>query len=117
MWVDFSEFNILQKSSKSKKKWFGKQKHNSDSDAAPAESATLPPLPPQEEVKLTNVEVQPNHEHPVVVAATAAAEPEVIAPQAVPEVVQPPRVSRFVGKSGEEAAAIKIQTAFRGYLV
>lgn len=106
-----------EKSSKSKKKWFGKHKHNSDSDAGPAKSATLPPLPPQEEVKLTNVEVeQHNHEHPVVVAATAAAEPEVIAPQAVPEVVQPPRVSRFVGKSGEEAAAIKIQTAFRGYL-
>ncbi|KNA15978.1 hypothetical protein SOVF_093320 [Spinacia oleracea] len=46
----------------------------------------------------------------------AAAEAAVAAAQAAAEVVRLTTVPRFVGKSKEEIAAIKIQTAFRGYL-
>lgn len=81
----------------------------------------MPPLPPQEEVKLTNVvNEQQNHAYPVAITATATVEPEVPTPppaQAAPEVVRLPTVTRYAGKSREEVAAIKIQTAFRGYLV
>lgn len=81
----------------------------------------MPPLPPQEEVKLTNVvNEQQNYAYPVAITATATVEPEVPAPppvQAAPEVVRLPTVNRYAGKSREEVAAIKIQTAFRGYLV
>ena len=116
-WITEILIAILQKSSKSKKKWFGKQKH-SDSDAAPVEAVTSPPLPPQEEVKLTDADIeQNNHENHIAVSITAVAEPVVVTTETAPEVAQAPRVSRFAGKLGEEAAAIKIQTAFRGYLV
>lgn len=82
------------------------------------EAVTLSPLPPQEEVKVTDTEIeQQNNDNPVAVATTVAAEPVVVPTQTAPEVVQAPRVSRFAGKFGEQAAAIKIQTAFRGYLV
>ncbi|PON69240.1 IQ motif, EF-hand binding site [Parasponia andersonii] len=105
-----------EKSSKSKKKWFGKQKQI-DSDTAPVEAVTLPPLPLQEEVKLADAEVeQHNHDNPVAVPPNPVSEPVVISTQTAQELVQSPRVSRFAGKLGEEAAAIKIQTAFRGYL-
>lgn len=90
-----------------------------DSDAGTAASAAaLPPLPPQEELKLADEEIEQfNHENPITVPPAAVAEPVVVATQTAPEVVPAPRVSRFAGKFGEEAAAVKIQTAFRGYLV
>ncbi|PRQ43478.1 putative IQ motif, EF-hand binding protein [Rosa chinensis] len=109
-----------QRSDKSKKKWFGKQKQPEYESTSLAPPPTSPPLPPQEEVKLTNVvNEQQNYAYPVAITATATVEPEVPAPppvQAAPEVVRLPTVNRYAGKSREEAAAIKIQTAFRGYL-
>lgn len=81
----------------------------------------MPPLSPQEEVKLTNVvNEQQNHASPVAATTTITTEPEVPSPppaQAAPEVVRFPTVTRYAGKSREEVAAITIQTAFRGYLV
>lgn len=111
---------VLQKSNKSKKKWFGKQKHLG-LESTSSETVTVPPLPQQEEVNLNNVEnEQSEHAYSVAVATAVAAEAAgaaVTAAHAAAEVVQLPTVNRFAGKSKEEVAAIKIQTAFRGYLV
>ncbi|PSS23724.1 Protein IQ-DOMAIN like [Actinidia chinensis var. chinensis] len=107
-----------QKSSKSKKKWFGKERSNVP-DSSPTENATVPhPLPPPlEEVKLIEAEEeQTKHAYSVAVATAAAAEAAVAAAQAAAEVVRLTSVTQFTGKSNEEVAAIKVQTAFRGYL-
>ncbi|XP_057788465.1 protein IQ-DOMAIN 2-like [Salvia miltiorrhiza] len=75
------------------------------------------PLPPLEDVKLEEVEdEQTKHAYSVAVASAAAAEAAVAAAQAAAEVVRLTTVSQYAGKSAEEVAAIKIQTAFRGYL-
>lgn len=50
-------------------------------------------------------------------ATAVAAEAAVAAAQAAAEVVRLTAAGRYPGKSKEEIAAIKIQTAFRGYLV
>ncbi|KAF4369298.1 hypothetical protein CsatB_017048 [Cannabis sativa] len=113
-----SKEKTAERSSKSKKKWFGKPTHL-DSDAGTAASAAaLPPLPPHEEVKIADAEIEHNNHDspPIAVAPAAPAEPVVIATRTAPVVVPAPRVSRFAGKFGEEAAAVRIQTAFRGYL-
>lgn len=88
-------------------------------DLGPMETAPepiIPPLPPPhrevEEVKLTDDRNEETKDVPIV-ANTAA---ESVA-QAVPEVVTVSKVSRFAGKSKEEIAVIRIQTAFRGYQV
>lgn len=60
---------------------------------------------------------QTKHSHSVAVATGAAAEDAIVAAQAAAEVVRLTSVTRFAGKSKEEVAAIKIQTAFRGYMV
>ncbi|KAH7513002.1 hypothetical protein FEM48_Zijuj12G0150200 [Ziziphus jujuba var. spinosa] len=107
-----------QISNKSKKKWFGKQKQR-DSDSTSLEPVTLPSPPPQEEVILTNAEnEQNNHDYSDVVAPTVTVETVAAPTQPATEVVQLTTVAqpKFAGKSGEEAAAIMIQTAFRGYL-
>lgn len=110
-------FFFFQKSNKSKKKWFGKRKQLI-SDSTASGTATLPPLRQHEEVELTNGENEQNeHAYSVAVATTVAAEPAVVAAQAATEVVRVTTVTRFAGKSREEAAVIKIQTAFRGYMV
>lgn len=62
-------------------------------------------------------EQQSRHAYSVAVATAAAAEAAVAAAQAAAEVVRLTALSRFPGKSKEEIAAIKIQTAFRGYMV
>lgn len=63
-------------------------------------------------------EADSNHAYSVASAAAAAAEAAVAAAQAAAEVVRLTASStKFLGKSKEEIAAIKIQTAFRGYLV
>ncbi|KAM1576036.1 hypothetical protein PS2_032268 [Malus domestica] len=113
-----------QRSDQSKKKWFGKQKYPEFESTSYQPSIILPPLPPREEVKLTNVENEHNNDAysvPVTttVTPTAVAEAAVsVAPptQAVVEVVRLPTTTQYAGKSREEVAAIKIQTAFRGYL-
>ena len=110
--------SVLQKSSKSKK-WFGKERSNVP-NSSPSENATVPhPLPPPpEEVKLIEAEEeQTKHAYSVAVATAAAAEAAVAAAQAAAEVVRLTSVTQFTGKSNEEVAAIKVQTAFRGYLV
>lgn len=111
---------LLQKSDKSKEKWSGKQKYP-ESESTSYQPATLPPLPQPEEVKLTNGDIeQKSDAYPVAVTTTAVAEASVsVAPptQAAAEVVRLPTISQYAGKSRDEVAAIKIQTAFRGYLV
>ncbi|KDP29080.1 hypothetical protein JCGZ_16469 [Jatropha curcas] len=116
-----------QKSNKSKKKWFGKQ-HQPDSDSTSVENVrTLspppvpappspPPPPHPEEIKTIEATSEPNkHAYSVPVAA-AAAEPAPPPVETTAEVVRLVKVNKFAGKSREEVAAIKIQTAFRGYM-
>lgn len=76
------------------------------------------PSPPLQDVKLTEIEnEQSKHAYSVAIATAAAAEAAVAAAQAAAEVVRLTAVPRHYGKSKEEIAAIRIQTAFRGYLV
>ncbi|GAB2286779.1 hypothetical protein Dimus_021174 [Dionaea muscipula] len=107
-----------QKTQQSKKRWFGRHK-SADSvtlseevvDAVPVRSQSI------EEKKFVEEEnEQNNHAYSVALASAAAAEAAVAAAQAAAEVVRLTTMSRYSGKSKEEIAAIKIQTAFRGYL-
>lgn len=73
-------------------------------------------------MKLTDAETETNnHDDSVEVVTNEAVETVVAPTQTATEVVQPTTVAhphpQFAGKSREEVAAIKIQTAFRGYLV
>ncbi|KAJ0979329.1 hypothetical protein J5N97_014803 [Dioscorea zingiberensis] len=109
------------KTYKSKKKWgFGKSKH-SDPSESPNNGAPDPPAAPppasarSQEVKMVEGE-QSKHAYSVALATTRAAEAAVAAAQAAAEVVRLTNSTRLTGKSREEAAAIKIQTAFRGYM-
>ncbi|KAL8159839.1 hypothetical protein V2J09_001376, partial [Rumex salicifolius] len=116
-----------QRNSKSKKKWFGKQKGADgipiSEDSIPVASNVPPTItpPPQHivETKLPEVverDEENKHAYSVALATAAAAEAAVAAAQAAAEVVRLATVPRYAGKSKEEIAAIKIQTAFRGYL-
>lgn len=60
---------------------------------------------------------QSKHAYSVALASAVAAEAAAVAAQAAVEVVRLTKSARFSGRSKEEAAAIKIQTAFRGYMV
>ncbi|XP_048225583.1 protein IQ-DOMAIN 2 [Ricinus communis] len=109
-----------KKEQKSKKKWFGKQ-HQLYSDSTSIENARdlSPPLPPPqpEEVKTIETTNEQNvHAAYSVPVAAAAAEPVLPPEETTMEVVRVVKVNKFAGKSGEEMAAIKIQTAFKGYL-
>ncbi|XP_008789058.2 protein IQ-DOMAIN 1 [Phoenix dactylifera] len=101
----FSPESREKKSEKSKKKsGYG------NADPVPAPPPPPPSLPLNEEVKLAEAEnEQNNHAHSGARATVASAE-------AAAEVVRLTTATRFSGKSREEVAAIKIQTAFRGYL-
>ncbi|WCJ34548.1 IQ-domain 2 [Euphorbia peplus] len=114
-----------QKSNSSKKKWFGK--HNrADSDSRALENAVvsslspphIPPPPPQpEEVKTIDTASEENNIHGYSVPVPVADESDHLPPvETTVEVVRPVRVNKFAGKSREEVAVIKIQTAFRGYM-
>lgn len=71
-----------------------------------------------EEVALDEVEEElTKHAYSVAASTSAAAEVDVSATEAAEEVVSLAKVTQYTGKSKEEVAAIKIQTAFRGYLV
>lgn len=77
-----------------------------------------PPTPPVEQMKLMEAENEQNkHAYSVAIATAVAAEAAVAAAQAAAEVVRLTAAACNSGKSKEEIAAIRIQTAFRGYLV
>ncbi|CAH8268352.1 unnamed protein product [Arabidopsis lyrata] len=94
------------------KKWFGKSKKLDVTNSGEADSPRT-----VKDAKLKEIEEQQSrHAYSVAIATAAAAEAAVAAAQAAAEVVRLSALSRFPGKSKEEIAAIKIQTAFRGYM-
>lgn len=105
---------------KSKKKWYGKEKDLA-SNSTPLETVRTsppPPPPPQpEEVKLTVTEHEPSNHAAIEADTPAVSTNAAAADQVVVTEVPVTTNTQFVGKSREEAAAIRIQTAFRGYLV
>ncbi|XP_054794635.1 protein IQ-DOMAIN 2-like [Prosopis cineraria] len=105
-----------QKASKSKKKWFGKQKLEATSDSHLGSEKTARPSPHPEEIKSHDVENESSQSHVHAVATTVNAERPIPAAQTAAVAVQAPKIPRFAGKSREEVATLKIQTAFRGYL-
>ncbi|KAM7526243.1 hypothetical protein LguiA_016145 [Lonicera macranthoides] len=110
-----------KRSQKSKKKWFGKEK-SLVPDSPNLETVTVShPLPPPQEVKLTEEEnEQTKHTYSAGVDADVAAEVAQQFPAAsqqyTADIIQPTTVTQFTDKYKEELAARKIQTAFRGYL-
>lgn len=90
-----------------------------DSAHAETAAATTPAAPSSlQEMKLTEAENEQNkHAYSVALATAMAAEAAVAAAKAAAEVVRLTAAARFSGKSKEEIAAIKIQTAFRAYMV
>lgn len=80
------------------------------------ETDTSPPLPPPEEVILTHVENENNHNN-VEITIAADAEGSIPAVQTEVAEVQATTVVQFACKPSDEVAALKIQTAFRGYMV
>ena len=117
--IEKSNFPFNQKTPKSKKKWFGKHKDLDPISSSTENAVPIPtPAPPIEDVKLAEAEnEQSKHAYSVALATAVAAEAAVAAAHAAAEVVRLTTVAHFSGKSKEEVAAIKIQTAFRGYLV
>ncbi|KAK7267637.1 hypothetical protein RIF29_20315 [Crotalaria pallida] len=103
-----------QNSSKSKKKWFGKQKLQTSE--AYSETDKSPPLPAPEEIILTHVENERSIDHVVEVQTVLEAEEPVPAVQPAVVEVQADVVVQIAGKPKDEVAAMMIQTAFRGYL-
>ncbi|KAJ8899783.1 hypothetical protein K2173_019483 [Erythroxylum novogranatense] len=89
-----------------------------DSNSASLGTVTVPSPPSQsEEVKLiesTSEEHKDPYSAPI--ATPVAAEPAFTPVQPIVEIVQVAKVNRFAGKLSEQAAAIMIQTTFRGYL-
>ncbi|CAN1274837.1 Protein IQ-DOMAIN 2 [Linum perenne] len=78
-----------------------------ETGSAPVENVVAPSLPPQPEeaqVLDTTYEINTNAEAPEPIVETTV------------EVVRVAKANKFAGKSKEEAAAIMIQTVFRGYL-
>uniref|UniRef100_A0A7N0V3U9 Uncharacterized protein n=2 Tax=Kalanchoe fedtschenkoi TaxID=63787 RepID=A0A7N0V3U9_KALFE len=141
-----------QRSRKSNKKSFGKQKDNGDpvrvsvqndptalskhiveeepdmTVTRPAEEVVVDapwsifeePYAPLlvEEVQLTEAESsdEKNQAYNVAVAEPLVAEAAEVSPQPAVEVVRLPNLTSIYGKSKENVAAIKIQTAFRGHM-
>ncbi|CAL9749679.1 unnamed protein product [Musa acuminata subsp. burmannicoides] len=73
------------------------------------------PLPHPDEDKVVEIETEQS-KHACSVATPAAVEPVVTSAEAAREVISLTTRTKFPGKSREEIAAIKIQTAFRGHL-
>ncbi|TKY52895.1 IQ-DOMAIN 1 [Spatholobus suberectus] len=101
-----------QKSSGSKKKWFGKQKLQTSELYSETDKA--PPLPPPE-IILTHVESETSHDHVEVATAVNAEEPVPTVQTAAAE-VQATATVQYNSKPKDEVAAVRIQKAFRGYL-
>ncbi|XWS56467.1 hypothetical protein CRYUN_Cryun09bG0087800 [Craigia yunnanensis] len=112
------------KKDQKKKKWFRQDKDlgpvslpEETQVTAPPAAAAAPLPPPTEDRKLTEAgNDQSKRAYSVAIVTAMAAEAAVAAAQAAAEVVRLTSVPRYAGKSKEEIAAIKIQTAFRGYL-
>ncbi|XP_072984865.1 protein IQ-DOMAIN 3-like [Typha latifolia] len=115
---------VFSPESKEKKDQKSKKKGPKHSDAGPSEllenavpDPGPPSLPHPEEVELVEAENERSkHAYSVAQATAAAAEAAVASAQAAAEVFRLTTSTNFSGKSREEIAAIKIQTAFRGYL-
>ncbi|CAM8898690.1 unnamed protein product [Rhodiola kirilowii] len=104
-----------QKQHKPKKKWFGKQKGSDQNPPLSGTSVSGPSY--QGNVKFSGAEnEQSKHAYSVALATAVAAEAAVASAQAAAEVVRLTSVSRYTGKTKEEVAAIRIQTAFRGHM-
>ncbi|GER50320.1 IQ domain-containing protein [Striga asiatica] len=103
-----------KKADKSKKKWFGNENplvsEPLNQEAAQA-SSHPPTLPPLENVKLAEIEDEQTKNADDDVAVETVSVEEIAT-----KVVRLSKPSQFAGKSAEEIAVIKIQTAFRGYL-
>ncbi|CAM8954973.1 unnamed protein product [Rhodiola kirilowii] len=125
---EHKEHGNQQRSKKSKKKWFAKHKEP-DPISASAEDERVanepdmdvawsileePYAPPDlQELKPSGVRCEDKENHACSVAFETDSE-AVVSTQAAAEAVGLKNLSRFAGKSKEEVAAIKIQTAFRG---
>lgn len=81
----------------------------------PFEVSNPHPLPPLQNMRMMELEAEQTKYTAVDTAAPTEA--EMAATEATPEVVPPTAATQFDEKQQEEVAAIKIQTAFRGYLV
>lgn len=82
-------------------------------------SPSAPPPPRIDDSKqaVAENEKPEDHAYSIAVATAMAAKAATAAAQAAAEVIRLTRAVRFSGKTKEEVAAIKIQTAYRGYLV
>lgn len=114
----FSPDSKEKKQQKPKENLYGKLKAVDSNVAEPRniDTVQLPHHPQPEEVE--PIEAANGHiEQPSTEEVNTVAPNEAIisAFETPVEVVRPATVNRFVGKSQEEAAAIKIQTAFRGH--
>lgn len=130
--IKMSPYSSFNQKSKQKSMWtcgkFGDSDRfdlepfdGSAREALPPRPPPPPPPPPARvgvEVKRADVEnEQRNHAYSVALASAVAAEAAAVAAQAAAQVARLTASSRFAGRSREEIAAIKIQTAFRGYMV
>lgn len=92
-----------------------------ESDSSPLEPSEAPvadPPPPISPDEAKQTEGESNQAHSVELTTVEVSAPAEVATEASAEVVPlTGDARRFPGKSTEEIAAIKIQTAFRGYLV
>ncbi|KAL3650056.1 hypothetical protein CASFOL_006459 [Castilleja foliolosa] len=107
-----------EKKNRKSRKWFGKQR-SKDLNSPSAENAVViaSSHPPKEEVKLIEAENEQNrHAYSVAFVTAVAAEAAVAAAHAAAEVVRLRAAASSSGRTKEEIAIIKIQTAFRGYL-
>ncbi|XP_031092476.1 protein IQ-DOMAIN 1-like [Ipomoea triloba] len=114
----FSPEKKGKKVSKSNKKWVEKEQPLVPESSNQETSKVSPPhpLPLVEELKLADEEKEQTvQSYPVAIATASAAESSAPTAQIASEVVRP-TPAHFAGKSREEDATIKIQTAFRGYL-
>ncbi|KAL8150905.1 hypothetical protein V2J09_020713 [Rumex salicifolius] len=112
-----------QGQTKSKKKWFGKNKATDLTPKQPeaiAENATTsttqPPPPVQDSRRSTEIEeMQKQHTSSIAIATAKAAEAAMAAAQAAAELARLTNTPRIPVKLTEEAASVRIQTAFRAY--
>ncbi|KAL7109508.1 hypothetical protein ACP275_06G179700 [Erythranthe tilingii] len=110
-----------EKKSRKPRRWFGKRRRSVELNSTRPENAVVVAVPlahsPMEEVKLIEAEnEQSRHAYSVALVTAMAAEAAVAAANAAAEVVRLRSTAGVPGKWKEETAAIKIQTAFRGYL-